>query len=776
MWKKTVLVLLSVCAVHAHAQDPACVFVITGNVIDEHDRTPLEFASVVIEGTTKGVDCDANGAFRLEHVCPGTLVLVVSHVGCDPVRRTIQVKADEDVEVRLEHHTEELKEFEIARERPDENVGQARAEVDRAGMERSTGRTLAEMLAVLPGVSTLSSGPTIGKPVINGLYGSRILTLNQGVRQEDQQWGTEHAPNLDPFSSDRITVVKGAAGVQYGSDALGGVIISEPVELPVEAGLRGELRSFGEWNGKGGGGNGMLEGGVKGWKGAGWRVQGSTRFLGDSEAPAYALSNTGVREAGASVGIGSHRLRYGGSLYYSWFGRELGILRASHIGNLTDLQNAIESGVPWYTADPGHAIGPPRQTVQHHLLKAQAEWRPGDRSQVEATYAYQADDRQEYDVRRGGRSDIPSIDLILATHTADLVLKHWLGAKVHGKVGASGVWQDNFNVPGTGIRPLIPNYTKGSTGVFLLEHYPLGERLELEGGARWEATGLRVSKYDAEGTLLQLRHDFVNQAVALGLNWSPTDSLRVRTSLATAFRPPNVSELYSEGLHHGAAAIERGDPDLEGERSVMASVDVQSAWLGGTLQVDATAYAHAIQGFIHLLPAGYELTIRGAFPVFQYTSTDARIAGIDASVRYRFAPQWSVRTRYSLVRGQDLSARTPLYLMPPDRLENAILFERPTAGSWRALSLALTHDHVLRQTRVPEGIDFSDPPAGYHLLGLSIDAMRPLGTGAFRIGLQCTNLLNTAYRDYLDRFRYYADARGADVVLWLRYAFGKPRI
>lgn len=757
------------------AQDPACTFVITGKVIDDHDRTPLEFASVVIEGSGRGVECDASGAFRLEHVCPGTLVLVISHVGCEPVRKPLVLKGDLDLVVRLEHHAEELKGFEVARERPDENVGQARSELDRANMERSTGRTLAEMLNAMPGVTTLNSGPTIGKPVINGLYGSRILTLNQGVRQEDQQWGTEHAPNLDPFSSDRITVVKGAAGVQYGSDALGGVIISEPVELPVDTGLSGEFRSFGEVNGAGGGGNGMLQGGSKWLKGAGWRVQGSARYLGDSEAPAYALSNTGVREAGASAAIGWHRSRYGGSVYYSWFGRELGILRASHIGNLTDLQSAIQSGVPWYIAEPGYDIGPPRQTVQHHLLKAQAEWRPGDRSQVEATYAYQADDRQEYDVRRGGRSDIPSIDLFLTTHTADVVLKHWLGERLHGKIGANGAWQDNFNVPGTGIRPLIPNYARGNAGFFVLEHYPVNERIELEGGARMEVAMLNVSKYDDAGVLLHARHEFANQAVALGMNWTVSDSLRLRFNLSTAYRPPNVSELYSEGLHHGAAAIERGDVDLNGERSVMGSIDLESAWLGSRLRVDATAYAHAIQGFIHLLPAGYELTIRGAFPVFQYTATDAVIAGVDASVRYELSAQWSIRSRYSLVRGRDRVAGTALFLMPADRFENALLFDRPVAGAWRALSVGITSTYVLRQTRFPDGVDFCDPPDAYHLLGLSIDVSRPIGRNELRIGVQGTNLLNAAYRDHLDRFRYYADARGADAVLWLRYAFGNPR-
>ncbi|MBK6543401.1 MAG: TonB-dependent receptor [Flavobacteriales bacterium] len=203
-----------------------CDLVLSGTVMDEHDHTPLAFAEVSVPALGRGTVTDEQGRFRLEGLCAGSLVVRVDHLGCEPIERRIEVREERAIELFLEHHTEELRELEVVRERPDEHVGQAHDALDKHAMERSSGKTLAEMLATIPGVNTLNSGPTISKPVIHGLSGNRILTLNQGVRQEDQQWGTEHAPNLDPFSSDRITVVKGAASVQYGSDALGGVVIT----------------------------------------------------------------------------------------------------------------------------------------------------------------------------------------------------------------------------------------------------------------------------------------------------------------------------------------------------------------------------------------------------------------------------------------------------------------------------------------------------------------------------------------------------------------------
>lgn len=762
--------LASVAWPSAYAQE--CALTLSGRVIDEHDRQPLEFANVSIVGAGKGAQCDEQGVFSIGGLCAGSYTVRVMHIGCTTMERSVKLETDLVIELKLEHHAEELKEFELAQQRPDEDVGQAQVLLDKAALERNTGRSLGEMLAAIPGVNTLSSGPTITKPVIHGLSGNRILTLNQGIRQEDQQWGTEHAPNLDPFSSDRVTVVKGAASVQYGSDALGGVVITEPVELPREAVLRGEMRGIGMLNGRGGGGNGMLEGGMKGVNGFGWRVQGGARKLGDSEAPDYVLSNTGLEETGASASMGYRDHRWNASVYGSYFQRELGILRASHIGNLTDLANAIASEQPNYIADFTYNVDAPRQKVQHRLLKAEAGYAISEHDRIELTYGYQTDDRQEYDIRRGGRSGIPALDLYLTTHTGDAVLNHWLGTRVHGKLGVNGVYQENVNVPGTGVRPLIPNYRKQSAGAFLLEHVPVSEKLELEAGARIEGTRLTVAKYNDDDVLIRPEHDFTNSAVTIGANWSVKDSLRLRFNLGTAYRPPHVSELYSEGLHHGAAAIERGDTALSSERSLKGVVDLEGSWFNGRLRTDITLYADRIDDFIYLRPEGVELTVRGAFPVFQYVATDAFLYGLDATLQLKITQRWSVRSRTSLVRGRDRIRDEWLFQMPSDRTETALILGIPASDEWSGVELSATSNVVCEQSRIPVGLDFTDPPHTYHLIGVAAFATLALRKGELRFGLQANNLLNTAYRDYMDRFRYYADARGTDLTLWIRYSFG----
>ncbi|MCB0793694.1 MAG: TonB-dependent receptor [Flavobacteriales bacterium] len=763
-------VLIAALCSHLFAQTDPCDLVLSGRVLDEHDRTPLSFADLVVGDGRKGATADAQGRFRIEGLCPGALRLRVTHVGCEMQEIQVEIRTDREITVFLEHHIHELEQFEVARERPDENVGHSRVEVDREQMDRSTGRSIAEMLNGITGVDMQQSGPTISKPVIRGLSGNRVLLLNQGIRQEDQQWGTEHAPNLDPFSTDRITVVRGAASVQYGSDALGGVIVTEPVELPDKEPLRGEIRALGMLNGRGGGGIGLLEGAVRRVPGLAWRVQGSGKYLGDAQAPDYVLSNTGLRESGASATLAWERHLFGATVYYSWFARELGILRASHIGNLTDLQNAVASGEVAYEAPFNYAIDAPRQTVHHHLLKAEAYWRPSELDQLVLTYSYQANDRQEYDRRRGGRSAIPALDLFLATHTVDLVYKHFLGEQIHGKVGVNGLWQENFNVPGTGVRPLLPNYDRGTIGLFMVEHFPISDELELEAGARLDQAELRVRTFDVEDTYITPSHSFTNHAFSLGTNWSVTDSIRVRAGVNSAFRPPHVSELYSQGLHHGSAAIEEGDPDLDSERMVQATIDTEWDARNGRWSLDWSLHASRTDGFIYLRPEGYRLTIRGAFPVFRYTATDVFMWGTDARVAFRPARAWELSVQGGLVRGRDLQNDEWLFQVPADRIGASAAWQ--TAVGKGHLRLSVDGRWVRVQDRIPVGLDFTGPPDGYTLLGMDLLWERPLGRDRFQLGLRAENLLNTAYRDYLDRFRYYADARGMDITVWFSWRFG----
>ncbi len=149
-------------------------------------------------------------------------------------------------------------------------------------------------MSEISGVNSIKTGNNISKPVIQGLYGSRVLVMNNGIKMAEQEWGIEHAPSVDPNAFDHIDVVKGASALKYGGDAIGGVILLESPKYPKKDTLMGKVALSGISNGKGLALNTDI---TKTWQN-GWalRTQGSAKKLGDLETPNYSLQNTGADE------------------------------------------------------------------------------------------------------------------------------------------------------------------------------------------------------------------------------------------------------------------------------------------------------------------------------------------------------------------------------------------------------------------------------------------------------------------------------------------------
>src|SRR5699024_4432631 len=204
------------------------------------------------------------------------------------------------------------------------------------------------------------SGPSVSKPVIHGVYGSRILILNNGVRQEGQQWGNDHAPEIDPFTATRLTVIKGAASIRYGSDALGGAVLVQPKDMRARPGIDGDATLVGMSNGRTGVVSAMIEGAFDHRiKGLSWRVQGTTKKAGNAKAAHYFMKNTGFYENDYSASLQYRHANWGLTGYYSLFNTKLGIATASATETVQDLEDAIAAPVPVEKAGFTYALERP---------------------------------------------------------------------------------------------------------------------------------------------------------------------------------------------------------------------------------------------------------------------------------------------------------------------------------------------------------------------------------------------------------------------------------
>ena len=232
---------------------------------------------------------------------------------------------------------------------------------------------------------------------------------------EDQEWGAEHAPNVDINSVGNLTLIKGAGVLQYSGDAVGGVIVAEASKVAVKDSLYGKTLLTAASNGRGSSLTSQL---TKSFQN-GWyaNVQGTLKRFGDFEAPNYVLSNTGVFERNASVSVGLNRFNYGIEAYYSLFKNEIGILRASHLGGAQDQVRAINSDRPLIINDFTYNINSPKQDVTHHLGRIKGFKRFDNFGKLSLQYDFQRNNRLEFDVRRGADQNNASLDLQLDTHT-----------------------------------------------------------------------------------------------------------------------------------------------------------------------------------------------------------------------------------------------------------------------------------------------------------------------------------------------------------------------
>ncbi len=764
------LLLLYMATGALFAQSPSCEHRLSGRVLDADTRLPLSGARLVVRPGNDTLFTDGHGFFRSGKYCEGTYTLFVDRAGFSDSVLTVSLRRSVSLAVSLEHAAIRLHDVEVVGHQHAVRSTATATRIDGAAIRENRGGDLADILTQVSGVGKLQNGDNLAKPVINGLYGNRILILNNGIRQEGQQWGNDHAPEIDPFGAKSITVIKGAEGLRYGADALGGVILVDPAALPVDPTLSGEVHLTGNSNGRGMHGAALLSGGIGGLPGFGWRIQGTSRYSGNQRTADYYQDNTGTRALNVSAAVGYQRQAEQYQLYFSRFSNTLGILRSSHIGDSSDLAGRIVRGRPYPSEDRGfsYGIGVPRQEVTHDLMKLSYHRDLDHGGNIDLQYGFQRNHRKEFDLRRAGRSAIPVLDMLLTTQTLDGVYEHTTHTDRQRQLGISGMLQVNNNVPGTFSTPLIPNFDSYAAGVFALERV-VKSHFEAEAGVRYDYKQFSSAGFDREGKWYGGDRDFHNLSASAGAFWQATGTFGLRSNIGLAWRAPAANELYSNSVHNALARYERGDERLLSEKGIkwVSSAELKS----GRLNVSIDGYVHYVNGYIFSVPSGdIWQSIAGVFPIWEYQQTDALLSGVDVDARLSFG-HWQYGMKASLIRARDISAHTYLPLIPADRLEQQVRWQPEAAGLLRNPYIQINHVLQARQYRFDATLELAAPPAGYQLVDIKGGSDLTIDGQTISLHLGVSNLLNNLYKDYMNLFRYYTHAAGRNVVIGLSHTF-----
>ncbi|MEM9051071.1 MAG: TonB-dependent receptor [Bacteroidota bacterium] len=473
-------ILCLCCPKETCAQDSDCDFTATGKILDSDTKDPIPFVAIQVRGTQNATLTDINGKFELSNLCDSVNTLLISCVGYGDTICQRDHHQDARSHIFMTRKITQLDgvtvQAEANKERGTETISQITLKEEE--IKRDMTQSLAAAISDQQGITFTSIGANIQLPVIHGLYGNRILVLNNGLKHGFQNWGTDHAPEIDIASADRITIIKGAAGVRYGPEALGGAISVENNPLTLNSPFTASVTTGYQTNGRGYFVNPQIGQGTEHFS---YHLGGNYTRIGDRHAPDYSLTNSGKEETSFNGGVRYHLKSFDFKIQYSYLDQNLAQLRTSIAETARTFNRAIESDEPIFIRPFSYDINEPNQLATHHLGKAEVNWWYADDAKFTFRYGRQLNQRQEFDVRRN--EELPIIDLDLETDDYQLEWKHPDWFSLDGLIGAQYFTQLNDNNPGTQVTPFIPNYKTTRYSAFIVESKNWG-RNTVEFGTR----------------------------------------------------------------------------------------------------------------------------------------------------------------------------------------------------------------------------------------------------------------------------------------------------
>lgn len=619
-------------------------------------------------------------------------------------------------------------------------------------LHQGMGTNIIDIVTHQPGVAQISTGAGISKPVIRGLGYNRVVVVDQGIRQEGQQWGDEHGLEVDAEGIHSVEVLKGPASLMYGSDAIAGVMILHPENpLPMntlQAKVGGEYQSNnGLYNYHAG-----LAGNIGGWL---WNWH-----FSDKAAHCYQNKRDGYvpgswhkeRDVQGMLGVSKH---WG----HSW-------LRLSHVnftpgiteGEREDSGNNKENfgALVWEDGQSAKAYSNqlPFQRVLHTKVVSDNAFYLGDGT-LKAIIGYQQNYRREFE------EATEEAELGMRLHTVNYDLRYELPLANDWNIatGINGMWQQNQN---TAEEMLIPDYQLFDFGYFLTANKLIG-RWHLSGGARIDNRGLSTNSSEEDGKLKfeAIKKNFTGVTGSLGAVYNVNDRLNLRLNAARGFRAPTVSELCSDGVHEGSIQYELGNSDLKSEFSTQ--VDLGMDYTSHYVSVNASLFTNWISNYIFLGRLPYETE---GYRTYQYRQGDARLMGGEVAVDVHPINALHIENAFSYVRGiqlhQPADGEENLPMMPAPRWTCNVRYEFPNFAHNRCQRtfLSIGMDYNLRQDHYFALDDTETATPDYALFNITAGMdLHILGHNCIELNLTCQNLFDKVYQNHLSRLKY-VDAPG----------------
>jgi len=610
-------------------------------------------------------------------------------------------------------------------------------------LESTPSTNIIDALARQAGVAQVTTGAGISKPVIRGMGYNRVLVVNDGVRQEGQQWGDEHGVEIDGASVGSVEILKGPASLMYGSDALAGVLLMNPLPLLPE----GEMKAGGQLEYQTNSGLYGYSANFRGHRGDwvwNWRYSGRGAHAFKTPLDGY-VPGSAYREQAMSGMTGLHRNWGFTHLTLSAYYLQPGIAEGER-----DAVTGLLSG----EGGRSYGIRTPFQRVTHLKAVSDNTFYLGDAS-LKLLLAYQQNRRKEFE------ESAADYDLFFRLHTVNYQLRY-LSTEINGwkmATGIGGMWQRSENL---GTEYLVPAYHLFDAGVFATASKAFGP-LNFSGGLRYDMRWLHSYGLEEEGTqrFVDFSRRYQGLTGSVGMTWEMARELNLKVNLSRGFRAPNISELGSNGEHEGTLRYEMGQTGLKAEKSWQADLGLD--YSSALFSVEAALFVNYVEDYIYSARmtdnAGLPVSTDG-LPAYIFMSGNARLAGGELTADFHPWRRLHVENAFSWVDARLLHQPAEaeyLPMTPAPRWTAEVKYDiiRQGRGAIDQLYLKGNMEMNARQSHIYLAGGTETETAGYTLFGIQAGAtFKYKGRHRLSVYLTGENLFNKAYQSHLNRLKY----------------------
>lgn len=695
---------------------------ISGTITD-HKNQPIKGVEISAPEIHSETTSDENGKYILRNIPSGDNKIVFTFPDFKTTNQSIKVEQNETIlNIVLEEEMIHMDEVIIStafHKLQSQNVMKVEHESIKS-MQHKGSATLIEGLATIPGVSQVSTGTSIGKPVIRGLSGNRVLVYSQGVRLENQQFGEEHGLGLNDAGVESVEVIKGPASLLYGSDALGGVLYFNPEKFAKTNTFQGDFSQKLFSNTLGSNSSLGLKTSTENWK---YLIRGSYNTHSDYTIPGNnRVTNTRYNETDFKTGVQYGTSKFSSVLRYNFNKLDLGI---------------PENGVAEQTTSKKPEF--PKQGVFSHIVSLHNHFYFKN-SSLDADFGYIANDRSEFE-----DSNVAVLHMKLKTLNYDLKYHFPKWGKIETIVGVQGMHQTNKN---SGEEFLIPDATTDDFGVFGTANYEWKSNV-IQAGLRFDNRNITSEQngiVGEEGYFEAIDKTFNSFNASLGYKTNLNDRLTLRLNVASGFRAPNLAELTSNGVHEGSNRYEIGNSSLKNEQNIQTDLNLE--YKSDHFEFFANGFYNHINNYIFISPTGASID---GNEVYSYIQDDAKLYGGEAGLHFHPHPlDWlHFESSFETVVGEKQNGDY-LPLIPANKWKNSIRTQFDIK-KWLSDGFATINiESTFNQNNVS---GFETKTNDYTLVNFAFGGKIKFGKTAFDMNLNANNLFDKTYVSHLSRLK-----------------------